>query len=139
MITDPQQLSVPHQPGMTDAEHDREQFKLLINHARHQHGEISGLKAGQSEVLAILRGIAAELAQHARESAEWRKDLERTIASHGEELTRNTAITAQVEAGLTTARTLKTIVGWAGAIGMGIVGIWAVVKAVFDKTPGIGP
>jgi hypothetical protein len=87
----------------------------------------------------MLRAIAAELALHARESAEWRKDLERTIASHGEELARNTAITTQVEAGLTTARTLRTVIGWCGAIGMGIVGIWAVVKAVFDKTPGIGP
>jgi len=136
---EPIPLTVPHQPGKTDLEHDREQIRVLMVHARHQASQIAELTMGQTEVLRTVRGIADDLRLHVKESAEWRPKVEATIARQGEELARNTEITQQVEAGLTTVKTLKTVIGWLGAIGMGVVGIWAAIKAVVDKTPGIGP
>ena len=136
---EPIPLTVPHQPGKTDLEHDREQIRVLMVHARHQASQIAELTMGQTEVLRTVRGIADDLKVHVKESAEWRPKMEATISRQGEELARNTQITQQVDAALTTAKTIKVLVGWAGAIGMGIVGIWALVKAMIDKTPGVGP
>jgi len=136
---EPIPLTVPHQPGKTDEEHDREQMRVLMVHARHQASQIGELTIGQTEVLRTIRRVAESIDKHVAESAEWRPKMEATISRQGEELARNTEITRQVDAGLTTVRTLKTIIGWLGAIGMGVVGIWAAIKAVVDKTPGIGP